>query len=800
MVSTRRRAAAVAVSAASVLVFLAAAPAGGQSGRGSAPTPTGGETTFDVRGQARGSVTGTRRLVARRRGFLTGRSKAAPASVALGFVRRNPGAFGLDAGDIAGLRQVRRYRSGSGATHIQWEQTYRGIPVFGTEVRANVADDGRLINAGGAPLPDPSVRSTKPGLSERAAVRAAGGRTGSGELVLFPDTDRTRLAWRVRAEEDSQHVWDAVVDANSGKLLYRRNLVLNVLALAFDNYPGAPRGGGQLTKNFPAAWLSQASPNLQGNFAHVYSDPEDDDVPGAGDQIPRDGPDFTWTADLRAATHFGEGQRCPAGPPAGCSYNNYAEAGDPQEFNWTANNEQAGTQLFYFVSRFHDHLRDAPGIGFTAASGNFEGVDRVRAEASNGAATDSGPFNNLPSCGFVNNADFTVGPDGSPPRMQMYLWTSNCAGASPATRDVDGANDAFIVYHEYAHGLSNRLVTDAAGFGALAGLQSGAMGEAWSDWYALDFLVATGLEVDSAAPGELRTGQYEGDAVRTQPFDCPVGGGAPSCPGTPFGGQGGYTYGDFGHVASNDPEVHDDGEIWVQALWDLRSALIARHGNAAGIQRAREYITDGMRLAPAGPTFLDMRNTILQADANRGLRDRDLIWAVFAARGMGVNARTTGDNDRFPVEDFTRPPPLVVPDRTPAVISRFSMSRKRFRLGRRRTPRIAATPRGTAFRFRLSEAADVTITIHRALTGRRVGKSCRKASRRLRKRRKCTRYVRRGALRRRTLKAGSRRVAFTGRIGSTKLKAGRYRATISATDAAKNRSRSRRTSFRVVRK
>ena len=153
-------------------------------------------------------------------------------------------------------------------------------------------------------------------------------------------------------------------------------------------------------------------------------------MPGAGDQIPREGGvDYTYAADLRAATHFGEGQRCP--PVGGCSYNNYAEAGDPGEFNWTVNRNQAGTQLFYYVNRFHDHLRNAPGIGFTAASGNFEGPDRLEAQASNGAATDVGPFNNLPTCGFVNNADFTPTPDGSPPLMQLYLWTSNCLGASP---------------------------------------------------------------------------------------------------------------------------------------------------------------------------------------------------------------------------------------------------------------------------------------------------------------------------------------------------------------------------------
>ena len=141
-----------------------------------------------------------------------------------------------------------------------------------------------------------------------------------------------------------------------------------------------------------------------------------------------------------------------------------------------------------------------------------------------------------------------------------------------------------------------------------------------------------------------------------------------------------------------------------------------------------------------------MRNAILQADVNRRFGDRDRIWAVFAARGMGLRASTTGDGDINPVEDFTRPPPLPVPDVTKPVVSRLSMTRRRFRVGRSRTPRTARTARGTAFRFRLSEGATVKITIHRALSGRRVGKRCRRPTRALRKRRKCTRYVGRGTL------------------------------------------------------
>ena len=89
----------------------------------------------------------------------------------------------------------------------------------------------------------------------------------------------------------------------------------------------------------------------------------------------------------------------------------------------------------------------------------------------------------------------------------MYLFREDCPN-SAGVRDVNGADDAHIVYHEYTHGLSNRLVTDAAGFGALDGAQSGSMGEAWSDFYAEDYLAAAGFQTDTPAPGEIRSSTY----------------------------------------------------------------------------------------------------------------------------------------------------------------------------------------------------------------------------------------------------------------------------------------------------
>ena len=93
-------------------------------------------------------------------------------------------------------------------------------------------------------------------------------------------------------------------------------------------------------------------------------------------------------------------------------------------------------------------------------------------------------------------------PDGTSPVMQMYLW------AARRFRAVNSGDDASILYHEYTHGLSNRLVTDAAGVGALNSPQAGAMGEGWSDWYAKDFIVDQFPALDTATPGEVDMGDY----------------------------------------------------------------------------------------------------------------------------------------------------------------------------------------------------------------------------------------------------------------------------------------------------
>jgi hypothetical protein len=131
----------------------------------------------------------------------------------------------------------------------------------------------------------------------------------------------------------------------------------------------------------------------------------------------------------------------------------------------------------------------------------------------------------------------------------------------------------------------------------------------------------------------------------------------------------------------------------------------------------------------------------------------------------------------------------------PLSILSFSMLRRTFAVGSAPTPLSAAgakPKRGSAFRYSLSTAGDVTITIHALLGGRISKGKCVKPTRKLRSAKKCTRAVKRGTLRR-TGAAGANNVPFSGRIGKLPLVRGSYRATIAAPGA-----KSRAVRFTIV--
>src|SRR4029077_11116217 len=80
----------------------------------------------------------------------------------------------------------------------------------------------------------------------------------------------------------------------------------------------------------------------------------------------------------------------------------------------------AVVQLFYLCNWMHDKLY---ALGFTEAAGNFQSNNFGRGGLGNDAlqadAQDSA-FATFPN---FNNANMSTPPDGSPPRMQMYIFT-----------------------------------------------------------------------------------------------------------------------------------------------------------------------------------------------------------------------------------------------------------------------------------------------------------------------------------------------------------------------------------------
>jgi hypothetical protein len=308
--------------------------------------------------------------------------------------------------------------------------------------------------------------------------------------------------------------------------------------------------------------------------------------------------------------------------------------------------DAAVTQLFYLCNVYHDRLYE---LGFDEAAGNFQvdnfgngglGGDPVQADAQDGLGT--------------NNANFGTPADGSSGRMQMFVFT----GPTP---DRDGDLDAEIIFHEYSHGLSNRLV----GVGQVSGEQSGGMGEGWGDFFGTVLNAEPGDDVDgnyctgghtTYQLGGLTDNYYFG--IRRFPYSTDMNVN-PQTYADIDPGQQAYDPGipRSPIIGNTADEVHNVGETWCNTLLECRANLVNAHG-FVGNEEIMQLVVDGMKLSPGNPSFLEMRDAILQGDVvNNGGANLGLLWQAFAKRGMGADASHGGGGSSTTgvVEDFTIP-------------------------------------------------------------------------------------------------------------------------------------------------
>jgi extracellular elastinolytic metalloproteinase len=287
------------------------------------------------------------------------------------------------------------------------------------------------------------------------------------------------------------------------------------------------------------------------------------------------------------------------------------------------------------------------------------GNDGLLGNSQSGAAT-----------GSRDNANMSTGADGTHARTNMFLWQP--LAASFYAPCVDGDYDFSVFGHEFGHMIENRMI--GKGVGARQGNAAGAMGEAFGDFDALEVMnalhVAPVPGSDKYTEGAYVTGNpYNG--IRDFLAGRPMGGEFPQPGRNPDTDP--LNYGDFG-FDNVGPEVHADGEIWIAVQIDLRDLFLARDPSSGaaediacvrgqtvasdcpGDRRWIQDYYDAMVMMPRRPTMIDARDAMLAADLGRfGGANQDLLWQGFAMRGFGQFQNTVDSQDTNPTPDFSSP-------------------------------------------------------------------------------------------------------------------------------------------------
>ncbi|CAL2091474.1 M36 family metallopeptidase [Tenacibaculum sp. 190524A02b] len=318
------------------------------------------------------------------------------------------------------------------------------------------------------------------------------------------------------------------------------------------------------------------------------------------------------------------------------------DGGSGLDFNFPVNLNQAPstyqdavtTNLFYWNNIMHDVWYQ---YGFDEASGNFQennygkggsGSDSVNADAQDGSGT--------------NNANFATPPDGSNPRMQMFLWNRTTPGR-------DGSFDNGIIAHEYGHGISIRLV-GGRNSNVLGGGEQ--MGEGWSDWFGLMLTMKAGDKgTDRRGVGTYVLGQgNDGQGIRPTVYSTDRS-------------QNDTDYADINNLRV----PHGVGYGFATILWDMTWLLVDQEGfdpnfytGTGGNNIAMALVIEGLKNTASNPGFVSGRDAILQADQDLyNGKYKCLIWKAFAERGVGegANENTNGgfNSNTDQTVSFTNP-------------------------------------------------------------------------------------------------------------------------------------------------
>ncbi len=370
----------------------------------------------------------------------------------------------LKKGDITDLILTNNYVSThNGIHHFYFQQRYKGIPVYAAITGVHFQENGELIQEALGFYPNLSnkVNSPKNILSPQQALNKAlikleissskstiliqerdqidylFARTDMSQLDVpvklqyYPVENQLRLSWEVGILPlNSSDYWAVQIDAQNGQIISQIN---QTLQCAFEHGVYESHDDYCVEEGIQKIITSQVSnPNSNDDAIYrVFPVPVESPIHGQRQLLvsPADplaspfgwhdtnavvGPEFFTTKGNNVHAYFDiQDNNLPDGDEVVqedlvFDYN-YNPEREP-----LSNKKAALTQLFYMNNFMHDFTYN---YGFDEQAGNFQNFNYQTA-GKDGDAIDAEALDGSRK----NNATFLPRPDGSPGRMQMFLW------------------------------------------------------------------------------------------------------------------------------------------------------------------------------------------------------------------------------------------------------------------------------------------------------------------------------------------------------------------------------------------
>ncbi|HMQ75025.1 MAG TPA: hypothetical protein PKE21_00270 [Flavobacteriales bacterium] len=363
---------------------------------------------------------------------------ADPVAKAWDFLQHQLAGFGLPLGEVS----VRAVYPTAKHTFVHFSQTHAGLPVVFGQAMVKLDGQGRVIAFGTDLYPGIQVEM-QPGIGGAAAVaNASSGLTGitgsevNGLRILPVPGHRSvehRLVHEVVIHTMEQGIpgrWSCWVDAHSGELLYRQDLVVHHAPPASAGAEIAATATAHTVNPYVPA-TTEVLPDLRVvvNGLSQYLDDQGYLNTGVGGPV--------------NATFFLDGRWCnvKTGGSTPSFQTTLQEGPNAVSFNADANLRERSA--YYHVNVVHDHMKDwLPS--FTALDVPF--ATNVDVAGNCNAFYDGGSIN-------------------------FYQEGNDCQSY---------AQIAEVVYHEYGHGINDKFYGEL-----LSQFTNGAMNEGYADVWAL---------------------------------------------------------------------------------------------------------------------------------------------------------------------------------------------------------------------------------------------------------------------------------------------------------------------------